>query len=323
MPSREWRWAPNALAIVGLVATASVLRAEPVPQRIASLNLAADEILVEIVPIDHLVAVTAASDEIASSNIVGRVPAEVARFRRGDMERLIALRPDLVIVSEYTDADFQRLLERSGLRTYRMEGLHDLPGIRRAILGLGRAVGAEAQARRLVAEYDRRLVDLARRLAGLPRPRVLYWSNPFTAGADTAIGALIECGGGSNVAAQIGVTGVVPLGAERAFLSDPDIVLVGVTTDETAIAQHPLLGTLRAVRTHHVVTIPSRYLSTLSQHVADACWVMAHALHPGHVLSRPRSSRSATGRDTPQTSAKSCFRRRTDCGNTTAGASPP
>jgi ABC-type Fe3+-hydroxamate transport system substrate-binding protein len=130
---------------------------ESVPQRIASLNLTADEILVDIVPVERLVAATAAADDVGTSNIVGRVPPGVARFRRAEMERLLALSPDLVVVSDYTDPDFLRLLERSGMRVHRMSGLDSLAGIRAAILDLGRAVGGEEAAGGLVALYDREL----------------------------------------------------------------------------------------------------------------------------------------------------------------------
>ena len=68
---------------------------ESVPLRIASMNLTADEILVEIVPVERLVAATAAADDAGTSNIVGRVPPGVARFRRAEMERLLALRVEV------------------------------------------------------------------------------------------------------------------------------------------------------------------------------------------------------------------------------------
>src|SRR5262245_5327348 len=138
-------WAVSAASALS-AASAS----QSVPRRIASLNLTADEILVEIVPVDRLVAATAAADDVGTSNVVGRIPRGVARFRRAEMERLLALSPDLVVVSEYTDPDFLRLVERSGMRVHRMGGLDSLAGIRAAILDLGTAVGAEEGARRLV-----------------------------------------------------------------------------------------------------------------------------------------------------------------------------
>ena len=112
-----------------------------VPQRVASLNLAADEVLAEILPFERLVGVTRFVDEPGTSNIVGRVPPPIFRFPKADMEALIARQADLVVISEYTDADFRALLLRSGMRVHRMRGLDTFDGVRRAILDLGSAVG--------------------------------------------------------------------------------------------------------------------------------------------------------------------------------------
>jgi iron complex transport system substrate-binding protein len=200
------------------------------------------------------------------------------------MERLVALAPDLVVVSEYTDADFLKLVERSGIRWHRMQGLNSISGVRQAIVDLGRAVGAEKAARGLVERYDATLAELARRLAGAPRPRVLYWSGEMTAGADTAIGALIEAAGARNVGREMGVQGITPPGAERAFVADPDVILVSSWPGTLeAVKQHPLLSRLRAVREGRVVVMPNERLIALSQYTADACWDLASLLHPDRV----------------------------------------
>jgi iron complex transport system substrate-binding protein len=274
---------PLPAALVLLVA-ALAGAADAVPRRVASLNLSADEILAEILPPERLVGVTRFADEPGTSNIVGRIPPGVFRFQKADMERLVALAPDLVVVSEYTDADFLKLVERSGMRWHRMEGLGSLAGVRAAIVELGRVVGADTGARRLVERYDATLADLARRLAGAKRPRVLYWSGEMTAGADTAIGSLIEGAGAINVGREMGVQGVAPPGAERAFVADPDVILVsswpGVLD---SVKQHPLLSQLRAVREGHIVVLPNERLIALSQYTADACWDLAALLHPDRV----------------------------------------
>jgi len=256
----------------------------PVPKRIASINLSADEVLSEILPPGRLVSVTRWADTPGTSNIVGRVPASVYRFHKADMEQLVALAPDLVVVSEYTDADFLRLLERSGLKYHRMLGLSSLAGVRDAILSLGRVVGGEEAARRLVARYDATLQELARRLQGAPRPRVLYWSSGMTAGAGTAIGALIEGAGGVNLGRELGVEGIAPPGTERAFVADPDVILVGTWPEAVdSVKKHPLLSQTRAVRQGRLVSMPTELLVALSQYTADACWDLAGRLHPDRV----------------------------------------
>lgn len=268
----------RVFAAVALLAACSAAAAPP--RRVASMNLSADEILVEILPLERLVSVTRWADS-DSGNIAGRVPPKIFRIQKADMEQLVALRPDLVVVSEYTDADFLKQLERSGMRHHRIEGLATLAGIRRAILDLGQAVGEPAAAERLVLTFDAKLQDLAQRLAGVERPRVLYWSSGMTAGADTAIGALIECAGASNVGRELGVTGIVPPGAERAFVADADAILVGTWPRAVeSVKQDPLLGKSRAVREGRIVALPTSLLVALSHHSAEACWQLAARLHP-------------------------------------------
>lgn len=256
------------------------LAAEP-PRRVASMNLAADEVLVEILPPERLVAVTRWADSEENGSIVGRVPAAVLRIQKADMERLVALQPDLVVVSEYTDADFLKQLERSGMAAHRMQGLDSLAGIRNALLALGHVVGEDAAAARLVASFDARLAEVRRRLEGTRPPRVLYWSGGMTAGATTAIGALIECAGGVNVGREMGLHGIVPPGSERAFVADPDVILVGTWPRAVeAIRADPLLSQARAVREGRIVVLPTRLLVSLSHHAAAACAELAALLHP-------------------------------------------
>jgi iron complex transport system substrate-binding protein len=250
---------------------------------VASLNLAADEILVELLPPERLVAVTSFADDPASSNIVGRAPAGAARFQHADLERLLALRSDLVVVAEFTDADFLHLLGASGLRYHKVEGLDSFEGIRTAVRELGGAVGAEAAAQGLIERFDARLRELDTRLAGVSRPKVLYWSNPHVWGSGTVMDAVIEKAGAINAGKAMGVKGVLPVGAERAFLANPDVVLVAGPGTREALASHPLLSQLAAVRAGRVVELPGHYAATLTHYTAEAAWFLAHALHPERV----------------------------------------
>lgn len=272
--------------LAGLLAAAGSPAQAP-PARVASLNLASDEVLVDLIPPERLIAVTSFADDPSTSNVVGRVPASVARFTHADLERLLALRSDLVVVSDFTDADFLHLLAASGLRFHRMEGLDSMEGIRKGIVELGKAVGAEAQARRLVERFDGSLRDLDGRLAGAQRPRVLYWSEPHTAGEGTVIGAIIERAGAVNVGREMRLKGVLPIGAERAFVANPDVVLIAKAPGaREALVRHPVLSRLAAVREGRIVEMPGSFVVPLSHYAADACWFLAHALHPDRVPAR-------------------------------------
>jgi iron complex transport system substrate-binding protein len=194
------------------------------------------------------------------------------------------VRPDLVIVSEYTDADFLKLLEQSGVRHHRMRGLASLPGIRQAVLDLGTAVGEPEAAGRLIARFDATLSMLDTRLRGAARPRVLYWAGGLTAGSGTAIGSLVECGGARNVGAEMGLHGIEQVGAERAYAAAPDRILVGEGWESAqTLRRHPLLSRLQAVQEGRLVTMPTQLIVALNHHSAEGCWDLAHRLHPDRV----------------------------------------
>jgi iron complex transport system substrate-binding protein len=162
-----------------------------------------------------------------------------------------------------------------------MTGLDSLEGFKRALLNLGEVVGEKARAAKLAADFDARLDDIDRRILGTPRPRLLYWASGFTAGTKTAFDALIRCGGGENAAGLAGISGITPLGAERAFGLDPDWLFIGSqTTTAKEVRAHPLLSRMRAVKAGHVVEMPTELLVALNHHAAASCEFMAKALHP-------------------------------------------
>jgi iron complex transport system substrate-binding protein len=149
---------------------------------------------------------------------------------------------------------------------------------------LGRAVGTPDAAARLVARMDAVLEELARRLRRAPRPRVLYWADPHTAGSGTSFGSLIEAAGADNVARELGIQGIVPLSGERAFAAEPDFWLVTRGSGaKQALLRHPLLSRTLAAREGRIVEMPNQLLVTLSDRTADACWWLASRLHPGRV----------------------------------------
>jgi iron complex transport system substrate-binding protein len=275
------------LGSVAIAATPAVARPAAPARRIASLNLSADEILVELVSTDRLVAVTAFADDPAMSTVVGRIPKSITRVTHAQLERLVALQPDLVIVSDFSDADFLHMLSVSGLRYHRLGGLESLTGIRSAIQSLAEAVGETAKGEALVARFDASLRDLDGRLKGVGRPRVLWWNDPDTGGTGTLIDEIITHAGGHNVAVDLKVEGVRPVGAERALAADPDFFLVAKGSDRGKLEGHPVLAKSRAVKQGHVIEMPPELIMTLTHHAARSCWFLAHALHPDRAPEAP------------------------------------
>jgi iron complex transport system substrate-binding protein len=256
------------------------------PRRIVSLTLGTDEILAELVPAERLAGVTALADDPGISNVAGRYPKDIPRLRDADVERLLALHPDLVCVAPYNTADALKLLERSGLSVYRNEAVHSLDEIEAGIQKLAERVGEAERGRQLAGQMQARRQALARHLRDLPRrPRVLFWSAGFTAGRRSTMDDILREAGAVNVAAELNLDDSVELSPERVIAADPDVVLVARWSGEdrhTHIDQHPILRNLRAVRAGQVIVIDGRYLTSVSHFAVEGAERLARQLHPEH-----------------------------------------
>jgi iron complex transport system substrate-binding protein len=142
-------------------------RAETVPHRIISLVPATTEMLFAM----------GAGDRVAGVSNYDRFPAEVDRLPKvgglldPDVERVLSLKPDLVIVYD-TQSDLKRQLERAQVPMFRYthRGLPDITDTMRA---LGARVGAQAAADAAAARIEQQLAAIGRRVAGRSRPKTL------------------------------------------------------------------------------------------------------------------------------------------------------
>ena len=149
-------------------ATSAQSRATPAaPRRIVSLVPATTEMLFAMGAGDRLVGVSS----------YDRYPPEVDRLPRlgglldPNVERLLALRPDLAIVYD-TQTELRRQLERAGIPIF-LYTHRGLPDITETIRSLGARAGFAQRGRALADGIERRLDQVRARVVGRERPRTL------------------------------------------------------------------------------------------------------------------------------------------------------
>ena len=188
----------------------------------------------------------------------------VSGFTGGNVEKIAALEPDLVIGFSDIQADLASKLIARNLQVliFNQRTIEEILGV---VLMLGRLVGREAAAAALIAGYRQRLADVrARSQARATRPRVYFeeWPDPMIS-AIRWVSELIEIAGGEDVFASRS-TG--KLAKERFVQSDdviaarPDVILAswcGKPVEKDAIRSRPGWDTLPAVRDHAIHEIPS------------------------------------------------------------------
>ena len=194
-------------------------------ERIVALSPGATELLFAAGAGEQVVAVVDHSDyppEASELPLVGS-------HDRLDLERLVALQPDLVIgwVTGNPAGQMERL-ERLGIPVFRIEP-RTFEGIATALERLALLAGREAQGRLAAERFRQGLAELAARYADAPPVPVFYqvWDSPLmTVNDEHLIGKVVTLCGGVNVFG--GLARLVPRIDEEALLvADPEVILAG------------------------------------------------------------------------------------------------
>ena len=264
------------------------------PQRIVSLTMFSDEVLLELVGPGRLVAVTSFAGDPAVSNIsdrIGPLPQRLALHA----EVILSLAPDLVVVANWSEAQAVDQLRAAGLTVYLSSSAISVEGIRGKIRAMAQLVGEKAAGEELLARMDGRLADLDRRLAAVPEGRRLTVLDYSAWGAAMGRGSswdeIVRRAGLRNAVGDLPVDGwgQVPLSKEKLVALDPDLLVLpgwvygeegGAEAFFARVAGDPALRNLKALRNRRVVRIPERLRATTSQHIVESMEFLARAAYP-------------------------------------------
>jgi iron complex transport system substrate-binding protein len=264
------------------------------PVHIVSLTLFTDEVLLELVEPSRLAAVTSFSVDPAISNVAARA-ARVPNKLTMNVEVLVALKPDLVLAANWTEADRVKQLREAGVPVYLIGTGTTVDGIQAKIARLGRLVGEPAKAAKLVDAMNARLAAVAERVAAVPADRRLSVVDYTVWGAAQGTGSswdeIVRRAGLVNGVGNIAADrwGQVPLSKERLLEIDPDIlILPGWTYDDPRGSEaffaktvaDPVLRALKAVRGGRAYRMPENLKTTTSQYIVDAVEWLARTAYP-------------------------------------------
>ena len=246
------------------------------PERIASLTLASDEILIEILEDkSRIAALTYLSSDSTVSNIADKVDG--INKIHASIEQVISLEPDIVIVASYTNPDFMKQLENSGTKTVYLKDFSSFDSIKKNIGIIGKAVCEVKNAGILAESIDKKLNELSSRIpSGRDPPGVLYYSDSGnTAGNGSLINDIIKKAGGVNLASKAGLDTYGKISLEYIIKVDPDIIILSSyspsDTDFTKkFMSRTALQEISAVKNERVAVIPAKHLISASQHTVNS-----------------------------------------------------
>jgi len=199
------------------------------PARIVSLSPGTTEILFAVGAGDRVVGVTEQCDyppEARGREKVGDVSTS--------MEKVLELRPDLVIADEFLNREAVRLARSLGMRVVTVSP-KSLEEVAQAVETIADACGVGERGRRVAREIRSAVERMRRERRGGSPVKVLFavQASPlWAAGEGTFVDEMIRLCGGENVSAKAGKGGFVLFSEETAVAAAPEVILV---TDRSAL----------------------------------------------------------------------------------------
>ena len=208
---------PAARSFVVLLGLAAGVAIGDPAARVVSLDYCADQYLLELLPSDHILALSPDAEADFSYH---RERAAGLRKVRPVAEDVIALEPDLVLRSYGGGPQALHFFERAGIRVLQVPYADDLQGVRDALRTVADGLGTVQAGETLVAAMDARLAAVE---PAAPSRSALYLtSGGATAGPGTLVHEMLLSAGLANFESRPGWH-TIPL--ERLAYDEPDLVV--------------------------------------------------------------------------------------------------
>jgi iron complex transport system substrate-binding protein len=246
--------------------------------RIISLAPHITELLFLLGAGDRVIGTVAYSDHPEAARKVPRIGDAHAI----DLERILALRPDLVVAWQSGNPRSQvEHVARLGIPVYRTEprSLDDIAG---SLIALGRLSGQAAEGKTQAARYRERLAGLRVQHRGAAPVTVFYqvWSRPLlTVSGNHVIGDALRLCGASNVFGTLTPL-ISTVDVEAVIAANPRAIVTGVARGETddPFALWRTWTGLDAVQNRHLFVVPTEAMHRHTPRILDAVEVLCDQL---------------------------------------------
>ena len=289
---------PRRLAIVALVTALFLPGTRPtVPLRAAGVQSRPSRIVSLIPAVTEMLFVIGAGPQVVAVSSFDEYPPQVKMLPRvgalldPDLERILSLRPDLVVVY-HSQADLRRQLERAGvpMYDYKHAGLADVLETMQAV---GARVGRAPEAAAAVKKIQDHLARIRASVQSLGRPRtLLVFSRDalalrgiYASGGIGFLDDMLELAGGENVFDDVRRQAVQAT-TELILARRPDVIVEfrsgelseGLRSKE--MAAWNALAAVPAVKNRRIAILTDQRTVVPGPRVAEGTELIARIVHP-------------------------------------------
>jgi len=289
---------PSPLAIAALATALFVAGTRPVvPVRATAAQSRPSRIVSLIPAVTEMLFVLGAGPQVIAVSSFDEYPPQVKMLPRvgalldPDLERILSLRPDLVVVY-HSQTDLRRQLERAGVPTYiyKHAGLAD---VLETMQSVGARIGRTPEAAAAVKKIQDHLARIRASVQSKRRPRtLLVFSRDalalrgiYASGGIGFLDDMLEVAGGENVFDDIRRQAVQAT-TELILARHPDVIVEfrsgelseGLRAKEIAVWN--ALAAVPAVKNRRIAILTDQRTVVPGPRVAEGTELIARIVHP-------------------------------------------
>ena len=250
------------------------------PKRILTFAMYTDQIVLGLVNSDHLVGINTLMDDPVLSNVVPIAKRITKKIGNPGAEEVLSMKPDLVIVSDWTQAEKIQSMRDLGLKVVSVKSPETIQDAKDAVSQVAAAIGEPEKGRQLIGMMDKKLAEIREKTSKIkPEQRkniVLLSLMTAYGGTGCAYDDACREANVINGIAAAGLKNGQQLTKEMLIKINPDIMLMPVYNDRgkydtqsfiDSYLKDPSLQTVKAIKDKHLIYPREQFVYNCSQDI--------------------------------------------------------
>ena len=175
----------------------------------------------------------------------------VGTFSNPSLEKIVALKPSLVILSSYS-TNLEERLKQLGIKTLFLKA-QELKDLKSNVDKIAKLLGREKEAKQVLDKFDKEIEELKK--DPLDKSAIyLFSSNPLMAFSDNSLVAdILRILGIKNLTVKSEIQRPI-ISSEFILKQDPDMIILGITVEDSKelIKQNQVLQNTKAYKNGHI-----------------------------------------------------------------------
>ena len=250
------------------------------PKRILTFAMYTDQIVLGLVTSDHLVGINTLMDDPVLSNVVPIAKRIIKKIGDPGAEEVLSMKPDVVIVSDWTQAEKIQSMRDLGLKVVSVKSPETIQDAKEAVSQVAAAIGEPEKGKQLIGMMDKKLAEIREKTSKIkPEQRkniVLLSLMTAYGGTGCAYDDACREANVINGIAAAGLKTGQQLTKEMLIKINPDVMLMPVYNDRgnydtqafiDSYLKDPSLRTVKAVKEKQLIYPREQFIYNCSQDI--------------------------------------------------------